>query len=65
MGNVSVLEIGKFHDAPNITRVFYTESGAIKAVPVWFERIDNAIGIYYEDKINEEWLTIKTYRVEV
>ena len=63
--SVSILEIGNFHNAPDVTRAFFTDSGAIKAIPAWFKRIDNARGIYYEDEVNERWLTIKTYRVEV
>ncbi len=63
--SVSVLEIGNFHDPPDITRVFHTELRAIENVPAWFKRIVNASGIYYEDKANERWLTIKTYRVEI
>ncbi len=63
--SVSVLEIGNFNDSPDTTRIFYTEMGAVNQIPYGFKKIDNAMGIYYEDEIDERWLTIKTYRVEV
>ena len=62
--SVSILEIGNFYEAPDSTRVFYTEEGAINAIPVWFKRKDSFSDSYYEDETNERWLTIKTYRVE-
>ena len=65
-GKVSILEIGEYHDGPDITRVFDSKEKAIKNIPVGFQRMKEyeLKGLYYENKNKEEWLTIKTYKVE-
>ena len=64
--NVAVFEIGNFYSVADITKMFSSKEHAIENIPGGFKRIDVLAtnGLYYEDSINEKWLTIKAYEVE-
>lgn len=62
---IAMFEIGNYHDSPDITRVFSSVEKAIENIPHGFKEIqDFPFYHYYENEINEKWLSIKEYKIE-
>lgn len=62
---IAIFEIGDYHDSPDIVRVFASIEKAIENVPYGFKELqDFPFYYYYENEINEKWLSIKEYEVE-
>jgi len=62
---IAILEIGNYHDSPDIGRVFLSVAAATQNIPSEFSKKDSLLGYnYYEDEINERWLNIRESELE-